>query len=231
VRRFPEQVAGLTARHARRSIGLRATLEAIGLALAARAAARLASTAPELCGRVSPLRTAAWSRLSPAVRSATRVGRRRRRRPRRPGRDRGAGEPRSGVCRLQDLIGPAQLGVLRPQPLQLITVHSGQSIVTVRCGRPRPGAPSCATPLDAHPDPARHEPADGQTPAPTAWPNHRVPAGTSSGMPSEGFPSTRKIILTSGPPPLPRWLTPWSRNPVLAQTVPNRCGTQRKQTE
>jgi hypothetical protein len=36
VRRFAEQVTGLTARHARRSSGLRATLEAIGLALAGR---------------------------------------------------------------------------------------------------------------------------------------------------------------------------------------------------
>jgi len=43
VRRFAEQVAGLTAPRARRSSGLRAALEAIGLALAGRAAVRLAA--------------------------------------------------------------------------------------------------------------------------------------------------------------------------------------------
>jgi transposase len=43
VRRYAEQVTGLTARHARGSTGLRGMLEAIGLALAGRAAARLAA--------------------------------------------------------------------------------------------------------------------------------------------------------------------------------------------
>jgi transposase len=43
VRRYAEQVAGLTVPHARGSTGLRAALEAIGLALAGRAAARLAA--------------------------------------------------------------------------------------------------------------------------------------------------------------------------------------------
>jgi transposase len=43
VRRFAEQVEGLTARHARRSGGLREVLESIGLALAGRAGVRLAA--------------------------------------------------------------------------------------------------------------------------------------------------------------------------------------------
>jgi transposase len=43
VRRFAEQVDGLTAPHARRSSGLRDALEGIGLALAGRAGARLAA--------------------------------------------------------------------------------------------------------------------------------------------------------------------------------------------
>ncbi len=56
VRRFAEQVAGLTTPHARRSVGLRATLEAIGLALAGRAAARLAARLSLSTSRTSMLR-------------------------------------------------------------------------------------------------------------------------------------------------------------------------------
>src|SRR5437870_3036005 len=43
VRRFAEQVEGLTAPYARRSDGLRSALEAVGLALAGRAGVRLAA--------------------------------------------------------------------------------------------------------------------------------------------------------------------------------------------
>src|SRR6266568_7475151 len=59
VRRFAEQVAGLTAPRARRSSGLRAALEAIGLALAGRAAVRLAARLG-----LSASRTTAWSYAS-----------------------------------------------------------------------------------------------------------------------------------------------------------------------
>ena len=41
---FVEQVPGLTERHARRSVGLKGALVAVGLALAGRAGARLAAT-------------------------------------------------------------------------------------------------------------------------------------------------------------------------------------------
>ena len=56
VRRFAEQVAGLTERYARRSSGLRAMLEAIGLALAGRAATRLAARLSLSTSRTSILR-------------------------------------------------------------------------------------------------------------------------------------------------------------------------------
>jgi len=56
VRRFAEQVAGLTAPRARRSSGLRAALEAIGLALAGRAAVRLAAGLGLSAGRSTVLR-------------------------------------------------------------------------------------------------------------------------------------------------------------------------------
>jgi len=56
VRRLAEQVTGLTAPHARRSIGLRVTLEAIGLALAGRAGARLAGLLRLSTSRTSMLR-------------------------------------------------------------------------------------------------------------------------------------------------------------------------------
>jgi transposase len=56
VRRFAEQVTGLTAPRARRSNGLRATLEAIGLALAGRASVRLAARLGLSVGRSTVLR-------------------------------------------------------------------------------------------------------------------------------------------------------------------------------
>jgi transposase len=56
VRRFVEQVAGLTAPRARRSNGSRAALEAIGLALAGRAAVRLAARLGLAVGRSTMLR-------------------------------------------------------------------------------------------------------------------------------------------------------------------------------
>ena len=55
-RTFAEQVEGLTARHARRTPLLRGTLEAIGLALAGRAGARLAGRLGLPAGRSSMLR-------------------------------------------------------------------------------------------------------------------------------------------------------------------------------
>src|SRR5262249_31773741 len=56
VRRFAEQVPGLTAPRARRSNGLRATLEAVGLALAGRAAVRLTARLGLSAGRSTILR-------------------------------------------------------------------------------------------------------------------------------------------------------------------------------
>ena len=73
-RTFVEQVAGLTQRFARRSQPLRATLEAIGLALAGRAGARLTGILAIPAGANTLLRLIRAQRASPASRAPRVLG-------------------------------------------------------------------------------------------------------------------------------------------------------------